>query len=189
MPNVLPQSQTPKSGGILFVNEPGVANFRALRVDVGNQHLYWQPTYQHLLRVEGAFGEFFPQAEFSDNGNRVVFTKHIEGIEVLGKTRALRPGERIPRREWLRFLTTWQSFKRLSERTDIPEDFRNFIIKFGPPFGGTLPGGIPDLPSALVLASPPLHPLGAGADRWRRFRQSFAGPGDFRGRCARGIRP
>ena len=133
MPNVLPQSQAPKSGGILFVNEPGVANFRALRVDVGNQHLYWQPTYQHLLRVEGAFGEFFPQAEFSDNGNRVVFTKHIEGVEVLGKTRALRPGERIPRREWLRFLTTWQSFKRLSERTDIPDDFRNFIIQFGPP--------------------------------------------------------
>ncbi len=133
MPNVLPQSQAPKSGGILFVNEPGVANFRALRVDVGNQHLYWQPTYQHLLRVEGAFGEFFPQAEFSDNGNRVVFTKHIEGVEVLGKTKALRPGERIPRREWLRFLNTWQSFKRLADRTDIPDDFRNFIIKFGPP--------------------------------------------------------
>ena len=133
MPNVQPRSQAPKSGGILFVNEPNVTNFRALRVDVGNQHLYWQPTYQHLLRVEGAFGEFFPQAEFSDNGNRVVFTKHIEGVEVLGKTRALRPGERIPRREGLRFLTTWQSFKRLSERTDIPDDFRNFIIKFGPP--------------------------------------------------------
>ena len=133
MPNVFPQSQVAKSGGILFVNEPGVANFRALRVDVGDQHLYWQPTYQNLLRVEGAFGEFFPQAEFSDNGNRIVFTKYIEGVEVLGKTRALRPGECIPRREWLRFLTTWQSFKRLSERTDIPDDFRNFIIKFGPP--------------------------------------------------------
>ena len=133
MPNVFPQSQATKSGGILFVNEGGVANFRALRVDVGDQHLYWQPTYQNLLRVEGAFGEFFPQAEFFDNGNRVIFTKHIEGIEVLGKTRALRPGERIPRREWVRFLATWQSFKLLADRSGIPDDFRNFIIKFGPP--------------------------------------------------------
>ena len=133
MPNVFPQSQATKSGGILFVNEGGVANFRALRVDVGDQHLYWQPTYQNLLRVEGAFGEFFPQAEFFDNGNRVLFTKHIEGIEVLGKTRALRPGERIPRGEWVRFLSTWQSFKQLADRSGIPDDFRNFIIKFGPP--------------------------------------------------------
>ena len=133
MPNVFPQSQATKSGGILFVNEGGVANFRALRVDVGDQHLYWQPTYQNLLRVEGAFGEFFPQAEFFDNGNRVIFTKHIEGIEVLGKARALRPGERIPRREWVRFLATWQSFKLLADRSGIPDDFRNFIIKFGPP--------------------------------------------------------
>lgn len=133
MPNVFPQSQATKSGGFWFVNEGGVANFRALRVDVGDQHLYWQPTYQNLLRVEGAFGEFFPQAEFFDNGNRVLFTKHIEGIEVLGKTRALRPGERIPRREWVRFLATWQSFKLLADRSGIPDDFRNFIIKFGPP--------------------------------------------------------
>ena len=133
MPNVFPQSQATKSGGILFVNEGGVANFRALRVDVGDQHLYWQPTYQNLLRVEGAFGEFFPQAEFFDNGNRVLFTKHIEGIEVLSKTFPLRSGERIPRREWVRFLATWQSFKLLADRSGIPDDFRNFIIKFGPP--------------------------------------------------------
>ena len=133
MANFLPRFQTTKSGGILFVNNLGVPNFRALRVDVGDQHLYWQPTYQNLLRVEGAFGEFFPQAEFFDNGNRVLFTKHIEGIEVLCKTRALRPGERIPRGEWVRFLSTWQSFKQLADRSGIPDDFRNFIIKFGPP--------------------------------------------------------
>ena len=133
MPNLFPRYQTPQSGGILFVNQPGAASFRALRVDVGDQHLYWQPTYQNILRVEGAFGEFFPQAEFFENGNRVLFTKHIEGVEVLCKTRALRPGERIPRREWVRFLATWQSFKQLADRSGIPDDFRNFIIKFGPP--------------------------------------------------------
>ena len=133
MANLFPRFQTPKSGGIEFVNQPGAANFRALRVDVGDQHLYWQPTYQNILRVEGAFGEFFPQAEFFDNGNRVLFTKHIEGVEVLCKTRALRSGERIPRREWVRFLATWQSFKLLADRSGIPDDFRNFIIKFGPP--------------------------------------------------------
>jgi hypothetical protein len=133
MANFLPRFQTTKSGGILFVNNLGAPNFRALRVDVGDQHLFWQPTYQNLLRVEGAFGEFFPQAEFFDNGNRVLFTKHIEGIEVLGKTLALRPGERIPRGEWVRFLSTWQSFKQLADRSGIPDDFRNFIIKFGPP--------------------------------------------------------
>ena len=133
MPNLFPRFQTPQSGGILFVNQPGTASFRALRVDVGDQHLYWQPTYQNLLRVEGAFGEFVPQAEFFDNGNRVLFTKHIEGIEVLSKTHPLRSGERIPRREWVRFLATWQSFKLLADRSGIPDDFRNFIIKFGPP--------------------------------------------------------
>lgn len=118
---------------MLFVNPPGVANFRALRVESGDQHLYWQPTYQHILRVEGAFGEFFPQAEFSDNGNQVIFTKYVDKVEVLCRTRALRPGERIPRGEWQRFLETWTNFKRLSDRSDIPEDVRNFILKFGPP--------------------------------------------------------
>lgn len=115
------------------MNPPGVANFRALRVESGDQHLYWQPTYQHILRVEGAFGEFFPQAEFSDNGNQVIFTKYVDKVEVLCQTRALRPGERIPRGEWQRFLETWTNFKRLADRSDIPEDVRNFILKFGPP--------------------------------------------------------
>jgi hypothetical protein len=117
----------------MFINPPGVINYRPLRVDVGDQHLYWQSTYQHLLRVEGAFGEFFPQAEFSDGGNQVIFTKYVEGVEVMSRTRALRAGECIPHREWVRFLTTWQSFKRQAERTDIPEDFRSFIRKFSPP--------------------------------------------------------
>ena len=133
MAYVPPQSQPAPTGGLLFVNPPGAENYRALRVDVGDQHLFWQSTYQHLLRVDGAFGEFFPQAEFADNGNRVVFTKHIEGAEVLAKSRVLRSGERIPRAEWLRFLETWKSFKRLGDRTDIPDDNRAFIRKFSPP--------------------------------------------------------
>ena len=128
-----PKFQPSPKGGMLFVNPPGVANFRALRVESGDQHLYWQPTYQHILRVEGAFGEFFPQAEFSDNGNQVIFTKYVDQAEVLCRTRALRPGERIPRGEWQRFLETWTNFKRLADRSDIPEDVRNFILKFGPP--------------------------------------------------------
>lgn len=128
-----PKFQPSSKGGMLFVNPPGVANFRALRVESGDQHLYWQPTYQHILRVEGAFGEFFPQAEFSDNGNQVIFTKYADKTEVLCRTRALRPGERIPRGEWQRFLETWTNFKRLADRSDIPEDVRNFIGKFGPP--------------------------------------------------------
>ena len=118
---------------MLFVNPPGLVNFRALRVESGDQHLYWQPTYQHLLRVEGAFGEFFPQAEFSDNGNQVIFTKYVDSVEVLSRTRALKSGELIPRGEWKRFLETWANFKRLADRTDIPEDVRTFIFKFGPP--------------------------------------------------------
>ena len=130
---VPPKSQPSSKGGMLFVNPPGVANFRALRVESGDQHLYWQPTYQHILRVEGAFGEFFPQAEFSDNGNQVIFTKYVDKTEVIGRTRALQPGERIPRGEWRRFLETWTNFKRLRDRSDIPEDVRSFIGKFGPP--------------------------------------------------------
>jgi hypothetical protein len=130
---VPPKFQPSPKGGMMFVNPPGVANFRALRVESGDQHLYWQPTYQHLLRVEGAFGEFFPQAEFSDNGNQVIFTKYVDNVEVLSLTRALRVGERIPRGEWQRFLNTWANFKRLADRTDIPEDVSNFIFKFGPP--------------------------------------------------------
>ncbi len=133
MAYVSPQSQPAPTGGLLFVNPPGVDNYRPLRVDVGDQHLFWQSTYQHLLRVEGAFGEFFPQADFADNGNRVVFTKHVEGVEVLARSRPLRAGERIPRAEWVRFLETWKAFKRLGERTDIPEDNRAFIQKFSPP--------------------------------------------------------
>ena len=118
---------------MMFLNPPGVSNYRALRVESGDQHLYWQPTYQHLLRVEGAFGEFFPQAEFSDSGNQVIFTKYVDNVEVLSRTRALKAGELIPRGEWRRFLETWANFKRLANRTDIPEDVCNFICKFGPP--------------------------------------------------------
>jgi hypothetical protein len=130
---VPPKFQPSAKGGMLFVNPPGLANFRALRVESGDQHLYWQPTYQHLLRVEGAFGEFFPQAEFSDNGNQVIFTKYVDSVEVLSRTRALKAGELIPRGEWKRFLETWANFKRLADRTDIPEDVRTFVFKFGPP--------------------------------------------------------
>jgi hypothetical protein len=133
MAYVSPQSQPAPTGGLLFVNPPGVENYRPLRIDVGDQHLFWQSTYQHLLRVEGAFGEFFPQADFADNGNRVVFTKHVEGVEILARSRPLRASERIPRAEWVRFLETWKAFKRLGERTDIPEDNRAFIQKFSPP--------------------------------------------------------
>jgi hypothetical protein len=128
-----PSAQPSSKGGMMFVNPPGVANYRALRVESGDQHLYWQPTYQHLLRVEAAFGEFFPQAEFTDGGNQVIFTKYVDKVEVMSQTRALRPGEKIPRGEWQRFLETWGNFKRLADRTDIPEDVRNFIMKFGPP--------------------------------------------------------
>jgi hypothetical protein len=128
-----PSAQPSSKGGMMFVNPPGVANYRALRVESGDQHLYWQPTYQHLLRVEAAFGEFFPQAEFTDGGNQVIFTKYVDKVEVISQTRALRPGEKIPRGEWQRFLETWGNFKRLADRTDIPEDVRNFIMKFGPP--------------------------------------------------------
>ncbi len=128
-----PTHQPSHKGGMMFVNPPGLANYRALRVEAGDQHLYWQPTYQHLLRVEGAFGEFFPQAEFSDNGNQVIFTKYVNQAEVLSQTRPLRSGEKIPRGEWKRFLETWSNFKRLADRTDIPEDVRSFIQKFSPP--------------------------------------------------------
>jgi len=128
-----PNAQPSSKGGMMFVNPPGLANYRALRVESGDQHLYWQPTYQHLLRVEGAFGEFFPQAEFSEGGDQVIFTKYVDKVEVMSQTRALRPGEKIPRAEWIRFLETWANFKRLADRTDIPEDVRSFIHKFGPP--------------------------------------------------------
>jgi hypothetical protein len=128
-----PNAQPSSKGGMMFVNPPGLANYRALRVESGDQHLYWQPTYQHLLRVEGAFGEFFPQAEFSEGGDQVIFTKYVDKVEVMSQTRALRPGEKIPRAEWIRFLETWANFKRLADRTDIPEDVRSFIYKFGPP--------------------------------------------------------
>jgi hypothetical protein len=30
-------------------------------------------------------------------------------------------------------METWANFKRLADRTDVPEDVRNFILKFGPP--------------------------------------------------------
>ena len=130
---VPPYFQPSPKGGMMFLNPPGVSNYRALRVESGDQHLYWQPTYQHLLRVEGAFGEFFPQAEFSDSGNQVIFTKYVDNVEVLSRTRALKAGELIPRGEWRRFLETWANFKRLANRTDIPEDVCNFICKFGPP--------------------------------------------------------
>jgi hypothetical protein len=66
-------------------------------------------------------------------GNQVIFTKYIDKVEVLSRTRALRSGERIPRGEWQRFMETWANFKRLADRTDIPEDVRTFIHKFGPP--------------------------------------------------------
>jgi len=128
-----PNAQPSSKGGMMFVNPPGLANYRALRVESGDQHLYWQPTYQHLLRVEGAFGEFFPQAEFSEGGDQVIFTKYVDKVEVMSQTRALRPGEKIPRAEWIRFLETWANFKRLADRSDIPEDVRSFIHKFGPP--------------------------------------------------------
>jgi hypothetical protein len=45
----------------------------------------------------------------------------------------MRPGESISRSEWERFLNSWQGFKAVAERADVPEDIAKFIKTFGPP--------------------------------------------------------
>ena len=135
MPAKQPSCGISASGGLSFVNDSPNSNYRALRLDSTDNHLYWESTYQNILRINKDFGDFFPHAEFSDNGNQVTFTKYIDGVEILAKSRPMRPGELISRSEWERFLNSWQRFKALAEQSDVPEDIVKFIKTFRyPPF-------------------------------------------------------
>lgn len=135
MPAKQPSCGISASGGLSFVNDSPNSNYRALRLDSTDNHLYWESTYQNILRINKDFGDFFPHAEFSDNGNQVTFTKYIDGAEILAKSRPMRPGESISRSEWERFLNSWQRFKVLAEQSDVPEDIVKFIKTFRyPPF-------------------------------------------------------
>jgi hypothetical protein len=133
MPAKQPSYGIPASGGLSFVNDSPNSNYRALRLDSTDNHLYWESTYQNILRNNKDFSDFFPNAEFADNGNQVTFTKYINGEEVLAKSRPMRPGESISRSEWERFLNSWHGFKALAEQPDVPEDIEKFIKTFGPP--------------------------------------------------------
>ena len=133
MSSAQPQNTSHAGAGLLYVNQSEASNYQPLRVERGDNHLYWQSTYQNLLLGYANFYDFFPRAEFSDNGNRVIFTKYIDGTEVLGKSRTLRSAECIDRLEWDRFLATWRSFKSLANQSGMPEDMRTFIINFAPP--------------------------------------------------------
>jgi len=133
MPAKQPNYEIASSGGLCFVNSTPNSNYRTLWVESKDNHLFWESTYQNILRVNSDFGDFFPNAEFSDNGNCVIFTKYINSEEVLAKSRPMRPGEFINKSEWQRFLTCWQAFKTLAEQPNVPEDIVKFIKTFGPP--------------------------------------------------------
>jgi len=133
MPAKQPSCEILVSGGLSFVNQPPNSNYRALRLDSSENHLYWESTYQNIIRDNKDFSDFFPNAEFSDNGDMVTFSKYINSVEVLAKSRPMRPGESINRAEWQRFLDSWHGFKALAERPDVPEDIVKFIKTFGPP--------------------------------------------------------
>jgi hypothetical protein len=135
MPAKQPSCEILVSGGLSFVNQPPNSNYRALRLDSSENHLYWESTYQNIIRDNKDFSDFFPNAEFSDNGDMVTFSKYINSVEVLAKSRPMRPGESINKAEWQRFLDSWHGFKALAERPDVPEDIVKFIKTFGlPPF-------------------------------------------------------
>jgi hypothetical protein len=129
MPVKQPKCEILGSGGLSFISSPPNSNYRALCLESSENHLYWESTYQNILRENKDFGDFFPHAEFSDNGNQVIFTKYINGIEVLAKSRPMRPGESISRSEWERFLNSWQGFKALAEQPDVPEDIVKFVAR------------------------------------------------------------
>jgi hypothetical protein len=139
MPAKQPSYEVSISGGLSFVNHPTNSNYRALRLDSTEKHLYWESTYQNILRLNKEFSDFFPNAEFAENGDLVTFTKYINSVEVLAKSRPMRPGESINRFEWQRFLNSWQSFKTLAEQPDVPEDIVRFVKTFGPPPFDTFP--------------------------------------------------
>ena len=139
MPAKQPNSEILGSGGLSFINAPPNSNYRALSLESAENHLYWESTYQSILRLNENFSDFFPNAEFADNGNQVTFTKYINSVEVLAKSRPMRPGESISRSEWERFLNSWQGFKALAEQPDVPEDIVRFIKTFGPPSFDTFP--------------------------------------------------
>ena len=133
MPVKQPNCEILSSGGLSFTSSPPNSNYRALCLESSENRLYWESTYQNILRLNKDFSDFFPNAEFADNGNQVTFTKYINSLEVLSKSRPMRPGESISRSEWERFLNSWHGFKALAEQPNVPEDVAKFIKTFGPP--------------------------------------------------------
>ena len=133
MANVQPQGAVSPDGGRAYQNSPGVINYRPLRLDHGNQNLFWQPCYQGLIRQVPEFSDFFPQAEFRDGGDYVVFRKFIDGKEVVAGSRGLSFGEAVPKSELLRLEAALSLFRSLASTPGLPEDNRLFIERFAPP--------------------------------------------------------
>lgn len=126
------------ANGISITRLPGVGlqvtgEFRVLRVSHGNQHIYWQPSYQAALRAFGPFSVFFPDPSFEESGTLVVFSRHEGAEEILSLTRPIGGREQLPYAEWARFEHAWTQFKLLALRDDVPEEVRDFIKDFTPP--------------------------------------------------------
>ena len=124
--------------GINISRMPGVGlqvtgEFRVLRVSHGNQHIYWQPSYQAALRASGPFSAFFPDPSFEGAGTVVAFSRHEGSDEILSRTRSIGGREQLPFAEWARFEHAWTQFKLLALRDDVPEEVRDFIKDFTPP--------------------------------------------------------
>lgn len=124
--------------GINISRLPGVGLqvtgvFRILRVSHGNDHIYWQPSYQAAMRASGPFSSFFPDPSFEEVGSSVVFSRHEGAGEILSCTRPIGGREQLPYAEWTRFEHAWNQFKLLALRDDVPEEVRDFIKGFSPP--------------------------------------------------------
>ena len=135
---LIPEIQRTPVAGLVFDRSLG-HQFKALTSPSGDY--YWKPHLIALLRRCPNLAYFLPNAEFSDSGGRVLFTRFSGNDELLTKTVGLdEPGVKLPESAYSKLQDALAEFKSLAGGPGlIPEESR-FISEFRLPDRQQFPG-------------------------------------------------
>ena len=133
-----PEIQRSPVAGLLFDRNLG-HQFKALTSPSGDY--YWKPHLMALLRRCPNLAYFLPNAEFSDSGGRVLFTRFSGNDELLSLTVGLEdPGVKLPESAHAKLQDALTEFKAMAAGPGLTPEESRFISEFRLPDRQQFPG-------------------------------------------------
>ena len=133
-----PEIQRSPVAGLLFDRNLG-HQFKALTSPSGDY--YWKPHLMALLRRCPNLAYFLPNAEFSDSGCRVLFTRFSGNDELLSLTVGLEdPGVKLPESAYAKLQDALTEFKAMAAGPGLTPEESRFISEFRLPDRQQFPG-------------------------------------------------